>query len=369
MTQPVVVSVGEAYDVRIGQGVLADLRDLVQGRRVMVVHQRGRADLLEQVLAAVAEHGGSAHAVEVPDAEAAKDLAVLGSLWSSLGRAGFTRDDLVIGLGGGATTDLAGFAAATWLRGVDVVHLPTSLLGVVDAAVGGKTGINTAEGKNLVGAFHPPVAVLCDPAWLATMTRADYASGLAEVVKAGFIADPVILDLVEADPAAALDPSRPVAVELIARAVQVKAEVVTADLRESSLREILNYGHTFGHAVEQVSGYTWRHGDAVAVGMVYVAELALALGLCDGALVQRHRSVLASLGLPTSYPGVPSDWPALRQAMARDKKARGSGLRFVALEGLARPVRVESPPEPVLEQTFARLVSPDGGDPVHRGGH
>ncbi|HSP60334.1 MAG TPA: 3-dehydroquinate synthase family protein, partial [Ornithinimicrobium sp.] len=245
--------------------------------------------------------------------------------------------------------------AATWLRGVEVVQLPTSLLGIVDAAVGGKTGINTAEGKNLVGAFHPPAAVLCDPSWLATMPRPDYASGLAEVIKCGFIADPHILDLVEADPGAALDPVADpgLAVELVVRAVQVKADVVSTDLREASLREILNYGHTFAHAVEQVEDYTWRHGDAVAVGMVYVAELAHRRGLMDADLLARHRRVLSAVGLPTSYRS--GRWPELRAAMGRDKKTRGATLRFVVLEGLARPARLEGPDESELRAAYDAL--------------
>lgn len=351
------VDVGGDYTVTVGAGALAGLAPhLREGRRLLVVHQPGREPLVEQVRALAAEHDGQVLTAIVPDAEAGKDAAVLVDLWGRLGRAGFTRDDLVVGAGGGAVTDLAGFVAATWLRGVDVVHLPTSLLGVVDAAVGGKTGINTAEGKNLVGAFHPPRAVLCDPAWLSGMSRPDYVSGLAEVLKCGFIADPRILELVEADPDAATRADSPVTVELITRAVQVKADVVTADLRESSLREILNYGHTLGHAIEQVEGYTWRHGDAVAVGMVYAAELALRAGLGDEALVARHREVLASVGLPVGYR--PGRWDALRAAMARDKKSRGSTLRFVVLEGLARPRRLEGPEEQWLQEAYRAVSGP-----------
>ncbi len=210
---------------------------------------------------------------------------------------------------------------------------------MVDAAVGGKTGINTAEGKNLVGAFHPPAGVLCDLDVLHTLPTADLVAGLAEIIKAGFIADPVILGLVEADPAAATRSDNPRLRELVERAVRVKAEVVAADLRESSLREILNYGHTFAHAIEQVEHYTWRHGEAVAVGMVYVAELARLTGHLAGAegdaLVARHRAVLEAVGLPTSYRG--DRWEPLLTAMRRDKKSRGSVLRFVVLDALGRP--------------------------------
>ncbi|MFK5635322.1 MULTISPECIES: 3-dehydroquinate synthase [unclassified Ornithinimicrobium] len=352
-TRTVTVGGDRPYDVHVGPGALEQLGPHArEGRRVLVVHQPGRAEVVADVVDLLRAHRARPVLAEVPDAEAGKTAEVLVSLWARLGQEGFTRDDLVVGVGGGAATDLAGFVAATWLRGVEVVQVPTSLLGVVDAAVGGKTGINTAEGKNLVGAFHPPAAVLCDPAWLATMARADYVSGLAEVLKCGFIADPTILDLVEADPAAATDPSvdPALAVELVVRAVQVKADVVAADLRESSLREILNYGHTFAHAVEQVEDYRWRHGDAVAVGLVYVAELAHRTGILDAALLARHRSVLASVGLPTSY--LPGRWDQLRTAMGRDKKARGSTLRFVVLEGLARPARLTAPDEHVLRAAY-----------------
>ena len=212
----------------------------------------------------------------MPDAEEGKSLAVAGFCWEVCGQIGLTRGDLVVSLGGGAATDLAGFVAATWMRGVRVVHVPTTLLAMVDAAVGGKTGINTGAGKNLVGAFHEPSAVLVDLALLDTLPAAEITAGSAEIVKTGFIADPVILELIEADPAAALDPTGPVLAELIRRSIQVKAEVVAADLRESHLREILNYGHTLGHAIERRENYRWRHGAAVSVGLVFAAELARA---------------------------------------------------------------------------------------------
>ncbi|WP_237565275.1 3-dehydroquinate synthase [Ornithinimicrobium cavernae] len=350
------ISVGGRYAVHIGPDALARLGEHVGGgRRVMVIHQPGRAALVDEVVERVRAAGGAPFTHEVPDAEAAKDVSVLAGAWGALGQAGFTRDDLVVGVGGGAATDLAGFVAASWLRGVDVVQLPTSLLGVVDAAVGGKTGINTAEGKNLVGAFHEPRAVLCDPAWMASMSRPDLVSGLAEVIKCGFIADPVILDLIEADPAAACDPAAPVLGELIARAVEVKADVVENDLTEAGIREILNYGHTFAHAIEQVEDYRWRHGDAVAVGMVFAAELAVRSGVLDPAVLERHRSVLGSVGLPTSYAG--SDWEALRSAMARDKKARGTTLRFIVLSGVGSTQRLDGPDERLLTEAFAAVTT------------
>ena len=216
-----------------------------------------------------------------------------------LGRIGIGRKDAIVSLGGGAATDVTGFAAATWLRGVDIVHVPTTLLAMVDAAIGGKTGINTDAGKNLVGAFHQPAAVLVDLATLETLPRNEIVAGMAEIVKAGFIADPVILDLIEADPKAALDPAATVLPELIRRSVEVKAKVVAAD--ESDLREILNYGHTLAHAIERREQYKWRHGAAVAVGLVFAAELGRLAGRLDDATADRHKSILELVGLPTSY--------------------------------------------------------------------
>ena len=250
------------------------------------------AETAEAIRSHLADKGVDAHRIEIPDAEAGKELPVVGFIWEVLGRIGIGRKDALVSLGGGAATDVAGFAAATWLRGVSIVHVPTTLLGMVDAAVGGKTGINTEAGKNLVGAFHQPIAVLVDLATLETLPRNEIVAGMAEVVKAGFIADPVILDLIEADPQAALDPTGEVLPELIRRAVAVKAEVVAADEKESELREILNYGHTLGHAIERRERYQWRHGAAVSVGLVFAAELARLAGRLDDATAERHRSIL-----------------------------------------------------------------------------
>ena len=254
MTEPVTVDVlvDRPYPVIIGTGLLDDLTRVLDGRhRVAILHQPALAATAEAIRNALADKGIDAHRIEIPDAEAGKELPVVGFIWEVLGRIGIGRKDAVVSLGGGAATDVAGFAAATWLRGVDIVHVPTTLLGMVDAAVGGKTGINTDAGKNLVGAFHQPLAVLVDLATLETLPRNEIVAGMAEIVKAGFIADPVILDMIEADPEAALDPTGPVLPELIRRSVAVKAEVVAADERESELREILNYGHTLAHAIER----------------------------------------------------------------------------------------------------------------------
>jgi 3-dehydroquinate synthase len=236
---------------------------------------------------------------------------------------------------------------------VRLVLVPTTLLAMTDAAVGGKTAVDIPEGKNLVGAFHPPAGVLADLTALETLPQAEYVSGLAEVVKAGFIADPVILELIEADPAGAQVPHGPHARELIERAVRMKAEVVSADLRESGRREILNYGHTLGHAIERVEQYRFRHGDAVSVGMVFAAAVGRLAGRLDEQTAARHRDVLTSVGLPTRYSS--GAWPDLRQAMSMDKKARGARLRFVVLDGLARPGILDDPPEELLATAFEEV--------------
>ena len=354
MTGSTRVTVGGAtpYDVVIGTGLQGEVAQMLGDDvlRVAVVHPAVLAASARALAQDLAGRGLEVTRAEVPDGEQAKDLAVAGSLWSLLGRAGFTRSDAVVGLGGGATTDLAGFVAATWLRGVRVVHVPTTLLGMVDAAVGGKTAIDTAEGKNLVGAFHPPAGVVCDLATLATLPRDELVSGLAEVVKVGFIADPRILELVEADPAGAASPTGPHLRELVERAVRVKADVVAGDLRERGGREVLNYGHTLGHAIEKVEGYRWRHGHAVSVGLVFAAELSRLAGRLDAAVAERHRSVLTSVGLPVTYRA--DRWADLLDAMRVDKKARGSTLRFVVLDGLGRPGLLEGPDPSLLAAAY-----------------
>ncbi|MDO4259525.1 MAG: 3-dehydroquinate synthase [Actinomycetaceae bacterium] len=274
-----------------------------------------------------------------PDAEAAKTRDVVAQLWDVAGNMRLGRHDAIIAIGGGATTDMAGFVAATWLRGIDVIQVPTTVLAQVDAAVGGKTGINSPAGKNLIGAFHPPARVIVDLDFLATLPNEDLRAGCAEIIKCGFIRDHEILRIIKDEGATILDPTSPALRELIERAIAVKAEVVGADLKESGLREILNYGHTLAHAIERCENYQWRHGEAVAVGCIFAAELAHSLGLLSDDDVDQHRQALSGLGLPISYSGAPlSD---LLAVMASDKKSRAGQLRFVLLNGIGTPeVRV-----------------------------
>ena len=349
------VAVDPPYPVIIGTGLLGELGDLLDGTyKVAVLHQPTLAETAESVRKFLSDKGIDAHRIEIPDAENGKDLPVVGYVWEVLGRIGLGRKDVVVSLGGGAATDVAGFIAATWLRGVDIVHVPTTLLAMVDAAVGGKTGINTDAGKNLVGAFHQPRAVLVDLAMLTTLPRNELVAGMAEIVKAGFIADPVILDLIEADPQAAVDPSGAVLPELIRRAIAVKAEVVAADEKESALREILNYGHTLAHAIERRERYRWRHGAAVSVGLVFAAELGRLAGRLDDETADRHRSVLTALGLPVTYQA--DALPQLLEYMAGDKKNRAGVLRFVVLDGLAKPGRLEGPDPALLAAAYSEIA-------------
>jgi 3-dehydroquinate synthase len=362
-TSWIAVEAERPYQVLVGYGLLAEVPGLLGAgvQRVALLHPPTMIKTAELLSHLLADAGLEPVRIDVPDAEAAKSVAVAERCWSILGNAGFTRSDGVVGLGGGATTDLAGFVAATWLRGVRVVMVPTSLLGVVDAAVGGKTGINTPEGKNLVGCFSEPAGVVGDLDLLATLPAPHVVAGLAVVIKCGFIADPEILTMIESDPSSAVRPDSPMLRDLVKRAVSVKARVVSADLRETTStgsavgRELLNYGHSLAHAIERREGFGWRHGDAVSVGMIFAAELARLTGRLDQETAERHRAVLSSVGLPTSYPADAFD--DLLHTMALDKKTRGARLRFVILNGLARAEILAAPDHDLLRAAYAAVAA------------
>lgn len=352
------------YDVLVGRDLLASVRALLgpKVQRVALLYAAELAEPAGRLLDELVPHY-DVLALGLPDGEAAKTVSVAEDCWEALGEQGFTRSDAVVTFGGGATTDLGGFVAACWLRGVRVVHVPTTLLAMVDAAVGGKTGVNTGAGKNLVGAFHEPAGVVCDLALLATLPREELVAGLGEVVKCGFIADPEILQLVEETEPDALTHDAPVLAELVERAIRVKAEVVAGDLTEAGGseetgahpgREALNYGHTLAHAIEKHEAYAIRHGEAVAIGCVYAAELARLAGLLDDDTAARHRTALERVGLPTTYGGAGFD--ELIGAMRVDKKSRGNRLRFLVLEGLARPRILAGPDEALLRRAFEAVT-------------
>lgn len=360
-TEPTTIHVGTpdgpGYDVIVGRSLLGQLRPLLgeQAKRVLVVHPRALRATGEAVRDQLVADGLEAITAEIPDAEEGKRVEVAAFCWQIMGKSDFTRTDAVVSVGGGSVTDLAGFVAATWLRGVRVAHLPTTFLGMVDAAVGGKTGINTAEGKNLVGAFHPPVGVLVDFDALETLPRNELVTGMAEAVKTGFIADERILELFEEDVDAATDPHTDAFREIVERTIRVKAEVVSEDLRESGRREILNYGHTLAHSIEHAERYQWRHGAAVSVGMVFAAELGRLVGRLDDATADRHRTILTSLGLPVEYRG--DRWKGLLETMRRDKKARGDHLRFIVLDGQGRPGVLEAPDDALLFTAYQEVIA------------
>jgi 3-dehydroquinate synthase len=359
MTDPIRINVGGAagYQVVVGELLLDEILKMTPAgvARVAVIAPKALTATGEAIRNELQAAGLMSIVIEVPDGEEAKRAEVAEFCWSVLGQNNFTRSDAIVGVGGGATTDLAGFVGATWLRGTAVIQVPTTLLGMVDAAVGGKTGINTEQGKNLVGAFHEPVGVVCDLATLQTLPVNDYRAGLAEVVKVGFTHDPEILKLIESDPVAAARVDGGLTQELVARSVAVKAGVVTDDLRESSDREFLNYGHTLAHAIEKVERYRWRHGAAVSVGLVYAAELGRLAGRTPPDLAERHRAVLSSLELPVTYRS--GAWPALFETMQVDKKARGNVLRFIVLDDVGKPGRLEGPDPALLAASYAEISS------------
>lgn len=348
------VSGTDPYDVIIGRGILADLGEQLGPRvaKVLIVHPPtlgARANALRETLSAQYE----VLLAEVPDAEDAKRIEVAAFCWQVMGQTDFTRTDAVIGLGGGATTDLAGFVAATWLRGVRLIQCPTSVAGIVDAAVGGKTGINTAEGKNLVGSFYAPAAVVVDLDVLDDLPRNEILAGFAEIVKCGFIGEPEILDIIETDVDRVTDPHSPEFRRVVELSIALKARVVGEDFKESGLREILNYGHTLGHAIEHAERYRWRHGAAISVGMVFAAELGRLAGSLSDSVVDRHRSILSSLTLPIDYPL--GRWSTLLATMQRDKKARAGMMRFIVLDDIGKTSVLAGPDEAMLFAAYQEV--------------
>ena len=347
------------YDIAIGRGILDRVSAALDAgvRKVLVVHPptlaARAAELRDRLLADVENGQREVLLAEVPDAEQGKRVEVAAFCWQVMGQADFTRSDAVVGYGGGAVTDLAGFVAATWLRGVQLVQVPTTVLGLVDASVCGKTGINTAEGKNLVGAFWAPRAVIGDLDELARLSPNAATAGFAEVVKAGFIWAPEILDIIEADAARAVDTTTPEFRRAIELAIDMKAQIVSDDFREAGQREILNYGHTLGHAIEHAERYRWRHGAAVSIGMLYAAELSRLAGRLSDSAAERHRTILDSLGLPTGYRA--GAWPQLLATMQRDKKSRGGMLRFILLDDIAKPTVLQAPDESLLFAAYQEI--------------
>jgi len=350
------VNAEHRYSVRITGDWRGDLSPIASPRdRVAIVYSVAMGSSLPTFNFSNSE----VTLIEIPDGEAGKSASVMNFIWRKLAEAGFTRSDLIVAIGGGTVTDVAGYAAASWLRGIDWVAIPTTLAGMVDASVGGKTGINSPYGKNLIGAFHSPISVIIDPTWLRTLSDRDFAAGMAEVIKCGFIDDEEILKSITGKRLQDIRTNANLVNNLIERSVTTKAKVVSQDFKESDLREILNYGHTFGHAIEQVSDYSIRHGEAVAIGMVFVAELSAEQGLISQELLSQHRDTLKAIGLPISLSQVSggSNWSALYAAISLDKKARGSSIRFVVLNAIGDCGRLEGATEEQLKSAYEKVLS------------
>lgn len=323
--KPIKVSAEREYQVLFTDSWSEQIRSLIGARRFIILTQ---ASLRDRVVDVFPEDS----IIVTADGEEQKSLTSFTTLLEDFANRGLDRNSLIIGVGGGATTDLAGFLAATYMRGIDWVAVPTSIAGMVDAAIGGKTGVNLSSGKNLAGAFFSPIQVIVDLDWLSTLPTREIRAGLAESVKCGFISDLRILELFQ-------DGYEKNLADIIHRSVAVKAGVVSKDFRESFEREILNYGHTLGHAVEQDSSYQLRHGEAVSIGMVFAAELSLRESGLSRDLVDLHYQILESLNLPCTYKR--DSWNNLFELMSRDKKRRGSSIRFVSLTGIGQTDRLE----------------------------
>ncbi len=341
------VKAERSYSVEIGIAWRDRLREILGNHnRVLVIAPTSLSHFLDFSTLNLSDEG----IFWVPDGEDQKSSAVAEAIWQRCGEMNLQRSDAIVGIGGGATTDLAGFVAATWLRGIEWYAFPTSLAGMVDASVGGKTGINTAAGKNLVGAFHSPSLVAIDLDFLKSLSDRDFAAGLAEVIKCGFISDASILELLKET--TDIQAARAHAAILVEKSVAVKARVVGTDFKESKAREVLNYGHTAGHAIEKLSGYSLRHGEAVSIGLIFAAHLSRNVcGLGDDE-VSLHGELLAKFGLPTTTRYSLDEIVVL---MAGDKKARSGEMRFIGLSTIGTPAWIENPTSDAIRFAYESI--------------
>jgi len=337
------------YDVVIGNAWLDELTSAISKySRVAIFFSEAQKGSIPQI-----SSDADIHYFPLPDGESAKNSQTIAQMWDWMGSIGFTRSDLVVAIGGGTITDVTGFLGASWMRGVDWIAIPTTLAGMVDASVGGKTGINSEFGKNLIGAFHSPVKVIIDAQWLNTLPTRDIAAGMAEVIKTGFIADPTILDLLEDFDLDRDCKNLLLLNQLIERSVAVKARVVSADFKESFEREVLNYGHTLGHAIERHSKYALRHGEAISIGLVFAAHLSAKHCGLPFAAVEQHIKLLKKIGLPTTYEA--EAFTQLFALMSVDKKSRGNTLRFVGLSEIGKTQRIEGLGIDDLATTYEKI--------------
>jgi 3-dehydroquinate synthase len=362
MTHEITVHLGpRSYPIVVGVGVLASvgarLRALDVGSRVALVADPAVRRLHgARVADSLRAAGFTLSEISVPEGEPAKALAVAERCWDALLGAGIDRTSTVLALGGGAVGDLAGFVAATYMRGIDFVQLPTTVLAQVDASIGGKTGIDHPRAKNLIGAFHQPRLVLVDPGVVVTLSDREFRSGLAEVVKHGIVADEAYFADIERHVGEVLARDVPTLERLIAGSCRIKASVVERDEQEAELRAVLNYGHTIGHALEAVTGYArWAHGEAVSVGMVAAARLAHRLGVAGAETVKRQEHLLEALGLPVRLP--PLDHAAILAAIGRDKKSRDGKVPFVLAPRLGQSRLVFDVPADAVLGVLAELTT------------
>ena len=337
--QHIKVALGErSYDIELGAGILGMIgalcRELGLAGTAAVVSNTTVAPLYyETVRASMEAAGYRVFLVSLPDGEAYKNSATLNLIYDSLVDASLDRGSFILALGGGVIGDMAGFAAASYLRGIPFVQLPTTLLSQVDSSVGGKTGINHPRGKNLIGAFYQPKAVLIDVATLDTLPEREYLSGLGEIIKYGAVLDGDFFRFLEQNVPALLARDKEALIEAVARSCSIKAKVVAVDEREGGVRAVLNYGHTLGHAVETLTGYTsYLHGEAVAIGMVQAAKISQHFGYCSQADRDRIEAVVAALGLPSDLPAFPAEQYV--EALSHDKKVRDKGLLFICNRGI-----------------------------------
>jgi 3-dehydroquinate synthase len=350
---------GGSYPIHVGQGLLEGLGGLLRetvgsGRVAVVTNPTVAALYLESTLASLRRAKLDPFVCTMPDGEAHKTLDTLAGLYAQMVEGGLDRSGSVVALGGGVTCDVAGLAAATYMRGVPVVQVPTTLLSMVDASVGGKTAVDLSQGKNLVGAFKQPALVVIDPGVLTSLPEGDVASGMAELIKHGVLADEQLFAALEAGSPPAADWDR-----WISRSLQVKIDVVEQDPFERGLRAILNLGHTVGHALEQISGYQMRHGEAVSAGMVAAARIAVAMKLAEPPLPGRIAAALAAHGLPTACPPVALD--AVWEAMGRDKKKRGKQQRWILPRAIGWVDIVNDVPREIVSQVLLDMGAQESG--------
>jgi 3-dehydroquinate synthase len=339
-----VVEVGlgqRSYSIVVGTGLIDETgsrvkRVLKASRVTVITNPTVGALYLERTIESLRQASFAARSIQIPDGEEHKSLEVLSSIYDALLKDGVDRGTPIIALGGGVVGDVTGFAAATVLRGVPYVQIPTTLLAQVDSSVGGKTGINHKQGKNLIGAFYQPRLVLCDIETLGSLPRRELLAGLAEVVKYGVILDAELFELIEQRLNDVLSLNKPLLSHLVSRSCELKAMVVGRDEKETDYRAILNFGHTLAHAVENVTGYgRYLHGEAVAIGMMAAAKISRAQGRCHADVVERLGALLRRAGLPVEIPEDLSS-PELQRAIDRDKKARDGKINFVCVDEIGR---------------------------------